>query len=129
MVSQRTLTRFLLVATLGMSAGIAALSPQTAEAGDVKPKDEPYDCSKALAGKGVSAADVARYKGACKGKTTKGAMRDMMTDWKKAAKGKTFEGIALDDCKSCHEDANGYKGTKDVAYKAIGALMNAAGVK
>jgi hypothetical protein len=134
MVSKRTLTQILFVASLGVSASVAALSPQAANA------DETYKCgAEKLAKPGTMSpeakAGLVKFNKFCLESklTTKSAVGDVMKAWKKtvtkqSAKVGDVE-LKLDKCDSCHEKGNGSGAIKDIAYEGLPALMKAAGVK
>lgn len=135
MVSSRTFTQYLLVAALGLSAGAALLSPDTAQAGDGKHKSaDPFDCDK-TPDKAKLGAHAARYIKACKAANVKtfGDMKDLMKKWKKASDDKELKAaggsLTVKDCKTCHTDANGMEGNNAEGYKFLGALMDNAGVE
>jgi hypothetical protein len=124
MVSKRTLTQILFVASLGVSASVAALSPQTAKAGD--DDAAPYDCGKADKLAGPAKATYVKACTDAKVTTKKGAA-DLMKSWKTATVGGAE--LKLDKCDSCHEKGNGSGAIKAIAYEALPELMKAAGVK
>lgn len=128
MATKRTLTNILFLSSLALGAATAAFSPNEAQAGDKHKSSDAYDCSKNPSAKLKGAQ--AKFKKLCSdGKVEKyGDMKKLMKSWTKA-KGKDAvlkagaKTLKIENCKSCHNDANGFEGTKPEAYEFIDALM------
>ncbi len=129
MATKRTLTNILFLSSLALGAATAAFSPDEAQAGDDHSSSDAYDCSKKPSAK-VTGAAATKFKKLCTDAKVKdyGDMKKLMKSWMKA-KGKDpvlkagDATLKVENCKSCHNDANGYKGTKPEAYKFIEAMM------